>query len=138
MNSKPEPTLKYSVANVVANGWLNIEDDEHPLYWVKGKSILYAHVFNNKLQNWLTLYLEVQKQNSSNRISKLKEMWTDLNLKVVQSIFQLDQLHSHCHLPKEVAESFCNRLNNMKDKYQNYGEDDFYTNNYNTGEVMLG
>ena len=57
MNSKPEPTLKYSVANVVANGWLNIEDDEHPLYWVKGDCLRcvpdhllqYLNVFNNKL-----------------------------------------------------------------------------------------
>ena len=57
MNYNPEPTLKYSVANVVANGCLNIEDDEHPLYWLKGKSSLYAHVFNNNVQNQLTMYL---------------------------------------------------------------------------------
>ena len=48
MNSNPEPTLKYSVSNVVANRWLNIEDDEHSLYWVKGKSILSAYVFKIK------------------------------------------------------------------------------------------
>ena len=72
MNYNPEPTLNYSVANVVANGWLNIEDDEHPLNWVKGKSSLFAHVFNNKVHNRLILYLEGQKRNSSNRISKLK------------------------------------------------------------------
>ena len=47
-DSNPEPTLKYSVANVIANGWLKIEDDEHPLYWMKGKSRLTAHMFNNK------------------------------------------------------------------------------------------
>ena len=72
INSNPEPTLKYSVANVVANGCINIEDDEHPLYWGKGKSILSAHVFNNKVQNRLILYLESQKWDFSNNISKLK------------------------------------------------------------------
>ena len=49
MNYNPETTLKYSVANVVANGQLNIEDDDHPLYWVKDKSSLSAHAFNNKV-----------------------------------------------------------------------------------------
>ena len=48
-NSNPDPTLKYSVTNVVANGWLNIEDDEHPLYWMKGRSSLSMHVINNKV-----------------------------------------------------------------------------------------
>ena len=49
MDSNPDPTLKYSFVNAAANGWLNIEDDENPLYWVKGKSNLSAHVFNNKV-----------------------------------------------------------------------------------------
>ena len=71
MNSNPDPTFKYSVSNIVANGWINIEDDEHPLYLVKGKSSLYAHVFDNKVHNRLILYLEGQKHNLSNRISKL-------------------------------------------------------------------
>ena len=73
MNSNPEATLKYYVENVVANGWLIIEDDEHPLYWVKVISSLSAHMFNNKVQNWLILYLEVQKRNSSKMLCKLKE-----------------------------------------------------------------
>ena len=73
MNSNPDPTLNYSVANVVANWWINIEDDEHPLYWVKVISSLSAHMFNNKVQNWLILYLEVQKRNSSKMLCKLKE-----------------------------------------------------------------
>ena len=123
MNSNPEPTLKYSVANFVANGWLDIEDDEHPLYWVKGKASLSAHVFNNKVQNRLILYLEDQKRNSSNRIRKSKEPWPALNFKVIQSIFQPNQLHSCCHLLKEVVEYFSKQLKNVKDKYQRYGED---------------
>ena len=102
-DSKPDPTLKYSVANVVANGCLNIEDGEHPLYCMKGKSSLSLCVFNNKIQNWLILYLQGQKCNLSNRISKLKYPWTALNLKVIQSIFCPDYLHSCCRLPKEVA-----------------------------------
>ena len=72
MNSNPDPTLKYSVANVVSNGYLNIEYYKHLLYWVKGKISLSLHVFNNKVYNWLILYLEGQKRNSGNRISKLK------------------------------------------------------------------
>ena len=65
--------LGYSVANVVTNECLNIEDDEHPLYWVKGKISISVHVFKNKVHNWLILYLEGQKRNSSNRTIKLKE-----------------------------------------------------------------
>ena len=49
--SNPEPTLDYFVANVVANEWMNIEDDEHPLYWVKVKSSLSELVFNKKIKN---------------------------------------------------------------------------------------
>ena len=104
MNYNPEPNFNYSVANIVANGWINIEEDENPIYWVKGKNSLSAHVFNNKVHNRLILYLRVQKRNLSNRISKSKEPWTALNLKVIQYIFHPDQLHSHCHFPKEVAE----------------------------------
>ena len=74
------------------------------LYWVKGKGSLSAHVFNNKVHNQLILYLEGQKYNSSNRVSKLKEPWNDLNVKAIQSIFHHNQLHSSCHFPKEVAE----------------------------------
>ena len=116
MNSNPEPTLKYSVANFVANGWLDIEDDEHPLYWVKGKASLSAHVFNNKVQNRLILYLQGQKRNSSNRVSKPKEPWTTLNLKAIQSIFHPNQLQSRCNFPKEVTEYFSKQLNNVRDK----------------------
>ena len=108
------------------------------LYWAKGKRSLSAHVFNNKVQNWLILYLEGQKRNSSNRISKLEKPWTALYLKAIQSIFHLNQLHSRCHLPKEVAEYLSKRLNNVKDMYQKHGEDEFYTNNYDPGEVVLG
>ena len=138
MNSNPEPTLKYYVSNVVDNGWINIEDDEHLLYWVKGKSSLYVHVFNNKVHNLLILYLEGQKRNSSNSISKLKELWTALNLKEIQSIFHPDQLHSHCHFPKQVANYFSKRLNNMKDKDQKNVEYEFYSNKYDPSEVALG
>ena len=109
--------MKYSVANAVNNEWLNVEDDKHPLYWVKGKSSLSEHVFANKVHNWLIMYLESQKQNSSNRISKLKEPWTDSSFKKIQSIFHPDQLHSSCHFPNEVAEYFSNRLNNVRYKY---------------------
>ena len=72
MNSNPEPMFKYSVANVVINGWLNIEDDVHPLYRLKVNISLSAHVFNNKVQNQLIIYLEGQKHDTSNKISNLK------------------------------------------------------------------
>ena len=68
----------------------------------------------------------------------MKEPWTDLNLKVIQSIFHPNQLNSRCHFSKEVAEYFSKRLNNVRDKYQNNVEDEFYTNNYDPGEVELG
>ena len=90
MNSNHEPTLKYSVANVVANGWLNIEDDEHPFNWTKDKSILSTRVFNDKVQNRLIMYLQGQKRNYSSRISNMKEPWTALNLKAIKSIFHPD------------------------------------------------
>ena len=138
MNSNPDPMLKYSVTNFVANGCLNIEDDEHPLYWFKGEISLSVDVFNNKVHNWLILYLEGQKRNSSNRIRKLKEPWTALHLKEVQSIFQPYQLHSFCHLPKEMAEYLSKKLNNVEYKYQKHGEDDFYTHYYKPGEVTFG
>ena len=72
INFNPDPKLKYYVAYVIANGWLNIEDDEHPLHWMKVKISLSAHVFNNKVQIFFIIYLQGQKRNSSNRISKLK------------------------------------------------------------------
>ena len=74
------------------------------LYWVKGKGSLSAHVFNNKVHNRLILYLEGQKRNSSNRMSKLKEPRTALNFKAIQSIFHPDQLHSRCLFLKELVE----------------------------------
>ena len=77
MNSKPKPTFKYSIANFVANGWLNIEYDDHPLYRVKDKSSLSAHAYKNKVHNWLILYLEGQKWSLSNMIGNLKELCTD-------------------------------------------------------------
>ena len=86
----------------------------------------------------LILYLEGQRINPSNSISKLKEPRTALNLKAIQSIFHPDQLHSRCHFPKEVTEYFSKQLNNGKDAYHNHGEDEFYTDNYNPGEVELG
>ena len=130
--------LNYSVSNFFANGWLNIEDDDYLLYWVKVKSSLSAHVFNNKVQNQLVLYLEGQKLNSSNRIFKLKDLWTALNFKMIQSIFDPNQLHSHCCFPRWVTELFSKRLNNVKDKYKNYGEYEFFANNYEPGQVDLG
>ena len=117
MNSNPKPMLKYFASNVVANRWLNIEDYEHPLYWVKVKISLSAHAFSNKVHNWLIMYLECQKRNPSNIISKLKETWTDLNLRLIKSIFNPDQLHRHCHFPKEVEEYFSKKVHNMKDTY---------------------
>ena len=105
---------------------------------VKGKSSLSAHVFNNKVQNRFIQCLEGQKWILSNRIIKLKEPWNALNLKVIQSIILLNQLHGCCHFPKEVAEYFSKWLNNVKDKYQKHGEDEFYTNNYEPVEVALG
>ena len=65
--------LEYSIVNVVANGLLKIEGDEHPLYWVKGWSSLSALVFNKKAQNQLILYLQGQKQNLIRSIDKIKE-----------------------------------------------------------------
>ena len=103
MNSNPDPTLEYYFANAVTNEWLNVEDDEHPLYWVKFNSSLYVLVFNKKVQNQLILYLQGQKCNPSNRIIKLKEPWNFFNLKVIQYIFRPDQLHSCCRFPKEVT-----------------------------------
>ena len=64
--------LEYFFAIISANGWVNIEDDEHQFYWVKGKSSLYALVFNNKLQNQLIVYFQGQKRNYISRIIKLK------------------------------------------------------------------
>ena len=84
------------------------------------------------------MYLEGQKLNSSNRISKLKEAWTVINFKAIWSIFHPNQLHSSCHFPIEVVEYFSKRPNNVKDNYQKYGEDDLYTNNYEPGQVVLG
>ena len=57
---KTDPTFDYYVANVDANGWLNIKDDDHLLYWVNDKSIFYDPVFNNKIQNQLIMYLQVR------------------------------------------------------------------------------
>ena len=104
MNYNSNPTFKYYVTNVFVKGCLNIEDDEHLLYSVKVRSSLSTHLFNNKLQNQLILYLKGQKWNSSNRISKLKEPWTALNLKAVQYILLPNQLYSCCQFLKEVAE----------------------------------
>ena len=49
------------------------------------------------------MYFEGHKQISSKRIINLKELWTVLNLKVIQSIFHPDELHSHFKFLKEVA-----------------------------------
>ena len=87
------------------------------IYWVNVKSSFSAHVFNNKVQNRLILSLEGQKRNSSNIMSKLKEPWTALNLKSIQSIFHPNQLHSRFHFPKDMAEYFSKIINNVKDKY---------------------
>ena len=62
-NYNPEPTLTHFVANGIANGWINVEDDDHMLYYMKAKRSVHAHVFNNKVQNWLILYLQDQKHN---------------------------------------------------------------------------
>ena len=81
LKSNPEPTLEYSVANAVTNGWMNIEDDEHPFYWVKVKSSLSALVCNKKLHNQLILCLQgqVSTWNLISKIVKLKELWTEKN-----------------------------------------------------------
>ena len=81
LKSNPDPALEYSVFNVFANWWLNIEDDKHPLYWVKGKSSLSVIVFNRKLQNNLILYLQgqVSVHNLSSKIVNLKEPRTEKN-----------------------------------------------------------
>ena len=72
--SNHEATLEYSIANVVANGWRNIADDEHFLYWVKGNSTLSALVFNKKLLNQLIMYLKgrVSTRNLRSKIVKFK------------------------------------------------------------------
>ena len=81
LKSNPEPTLEYSVANVVTNGWLNIEDDDYPLYWVKGNNSLSALTFNKKVQNQLIMYLQCQvsTRNLSSNIFNFKETWTEKN-----------------------------------------------------------
>ena len=129
--------MDYSVTNVVANGWLNIEDDEHLIYSVKGNSSLYVLVFNKKVQNQLIGYLQGQKLNLSSSISRLKGLWTE-NLKAIQPIFHPNQLHSCCHFPREVAEYLYKQLNNVKERFIKYGENDFYTKNYPDGGVQVG
>ena len=90
----PEPTLEYSVANVVTNGWLKIEDDEHMLYWVKGKIILSALVFNKKVYNLWIMYLQgnIITRNFSSKVVKSKEPWPEKHLKAIQFIFH----HIYC------------------------------------------
>ena len=51
--------------------------------------------------------------------------------------FHTNQLHTPCHLPKEVTEYFSKQLNNVKGKYKKHVEDEFYTANYDPGEVVL-
>ena len=106
LKSNPEPTSEYYVSNVVSNYCLKIEDDEHPLYRVKGNSGLSVLVFNNKVQNLLILYLQgkVSTRNLGGNILKLKEPWTEKKLESIQFIFQPDLLYSNFHFPKEVAD----------------------------------
>ena len=137
MDSNPETKLEYYFANIVANGWLNIEYDEHPFYWVKGNISLSTFVVKNKVQNKLIGYLQGQKRNLSIRISKLNETWTQLNLKAIQSIFYPNQLHTCCHLPEEVVDYLYRRLNNAKEKFIKYGENKFYTNTCPVGEIQV-
>ena len=106
--------------------------------WVQGKISLSTLLFKLKVQNMLVLYMQGQKRNWGTRIIKLKEPWTVFNFKVIQSIFHPDQLHGRCHFLKEVAEYLSKRLNNVKDKYHNHGEDDIYTDNYNPVDLVLG
>ena len=68
----------------------------------------------------------------------MKEPWTALNLKVIQSIFHPDQLHSRCYFPKEVADYLSEQLNNVRDKYEKHVDDEFYAINYGPGDVELG
>ena len=70
----PDPTLDYFVANVITNVWLNIEDDENSLYWVKGKSCLSALMFDKKVHNQLILYSQgkISTRNLISKIVKLK------------------------------------------------------------------
>ena len=112
----PEPTLEYYVTNDVANGWINIEDDEHPLYCVKGKSSLYALVFNKKVQYQLILYLkcQVSTRNLSSNIVNLKELWNKQILKSIQFIFHPNLMYSRYHFLKEVEDYFTNRIISVK------------------------
>ena len=130
--------MEYSVANVVANGWLNIEYYGHPIYWVQDNISLSELVFNKKIHHHLIGCFQGQKRNSSSRISKLKEPCTEQNMKAIQYIFHPDKLHSRCHFPKKVAEYFSKRLNNLKEKIIKYGDNEFYTKTYPVGEVQLG
>ena len=70
---QPWANIEVLCCQYFSTGWINIEDGEHLLYCVKGRISLSAHVFNNKVQNWLIIYLEGQKRNLSHSISKLKE-----------------------------------------------------------------
>ena len=132
--------MEYSVANVVANGWPNIEDYDNPLYWVRCESSLSALGFNKKVNNQLVLYLQgqVSTHNLSIKIVKLKETWTENNFKDIQFIFNPDIMYISCHFPKEVADCFTKGISSVKEKYQKYGEHDLYTKNYKAGEVPVG
>ena len=57
---------------------------------------------------------------------------------MIQSIFHPNQLHSRFHFPKEMKEYLSKRLKNVKNKYHKHGEDEFYTDTYEPGEVALG
>ena len=87
-------------------GTTHIEDDSHPLYWLKFKIILSALLFNKKVDNHLILYFQVQVTtlNLSINILKLKELCTEQNLKAVQFIFHPYILYIHCHLSKELLD----------------------------------
>ena len=67
----------------------------------------------------------------------LKEPCTEHNYKAI-SFFHPNILYSSCHLPKEVEYYFTKRIDIVKEKYQKYGDYEFHTESYETGQVPLG
>ena len=71
-----------------------------------------------KIQNQLIRYLQVQvsTRNLIRNIMRLKEPWTEQNLKAIQFIYQLHLLYSLFHFPKEVVDYFTKCINSVKYK----------------------
>ena len=64
------------------------------------------------------MYLKVQVStlNLSINVVKLKEPWTEENLKAIKIIFHPNLLYSCCHFPKELVDYFTKRINSVKEK----------------------